>query len=265
MAHNTRIRIDGAWMIGPPVLSGEWLTLDTNLTKALNGDGGGTWTPTSVVTIGGAGMWFAGQTVTFGGTSSQVSTSVSANKHIVHDDNDHVVLASGHAGRSRTLVTTWARARAGGERDIDTGLAHESIVSTVAGANFIVPLAVHNGATFASATFRFAVSSNHGPPAILPRFRVFSLDKVGNRTSLVTNGAAGYVQFTPTPASGSAWFSSGAAQAFTVTLDGGVIVDTSTFTYWAEVVDEDGAGALPGNSYFDIACAFTNITDLRPQ
>jgi len=263
MAHNTRIRPDSAWIIGPVTPSGEWLTIDTNLTKAWNGDGGGTWQPTGHYTIGGSGMWFCGATNTFGGTSSAITT-VLGGVGIVLDDNDHILLSAGHTGRSRDISVSFDTAVFASGWDLQQG-PYNAIVSTALAANAHVRLRVHNGATLASVTFRFQVVNSHGPPESLPLFRVYATDTAGNVTPLLTNALSGYVPFTPTPATGAAWFAAGAVQSLTYTLDAGVVIDTSKYIYWAEVVDEDGTSAITGNQYIDVTASFTTILDMRPQ
>lgn len=263
MTHNARIRLDSAWTTSFVVTGTEWAALDSRLTKAINGDGGGSWTPTAHLAIGGAGMWLAGATNTLGGTNSQITTSVSGQKVITHGDDDHLLLAGAHSGRSRVITVCFDSGVAATGWDDQLGPSGTP-VATVVGATMFVPLRVHHGATLASVTFRFAVASSHGPPFSLPQFRVFALAR-GVKTPLLTNGSSGYVPFTPTPGNGAGWFAGGAAQSLVYTLNAGVVIDTSRYTYWAEIIDEQGLSAAPGNIYLDATCSFTGIADLRPQ
>jgi hypothetical protein len=262
MAHNTRIRLDDKWVIGKGV--SEFVTIDTNITKAWNGDEGGSWSPTANIVIGGAGMVFAGLSHSLGGTGSQVTTNIATHAAIVHGDNDHIKLGATHAGRSRSISARFDTAIFVTGWDDQLG-PYSSPISTALGANAITHLRVHNRATFTTVTFRFIVGSSHGPPATLPAFRVFAVDVNGVRLPLITNGSSGYVPFSPTPASAAAWYAAGAVQSLVYTLDGGVVIDTSKYSYWAEIVEEQGAGAAVGNVYLDATCTFTNITDMRPQ
>lgn len=262
MAHYTRLRADGAWIIGGIVP--EFATIDTNLATIVNGDGGGTWSPTNTITVGGAGMWLAGSVCPCAGLT--ISTSLfGINARIYHGDNDHVVLFPGHTGQTRTIATSMDAAQFT-SFNFDFSPNTGGIISISAtGASAVLPLRVHNRATLASVTFSLTVGSSHGPPATLPAFRVYSQDVNGVKTPLLTNGTYGYATFTPTPASATAWFAAGAVQTFVYTCNSGVIIDTSQFTYFAEVLDESGAGAAAGNSYLDATCSFTGIADLSPQ
>jgi len=264
MAHNSRVRSDAAWTIGPVVTSGEWLTIDTNLTKAVNGDCGGTYNPTSNIVIGGAGLWIAGIVNPLNGTGSQIATSVSSKKYLLHNDSDHVTLSPGHSGRTRTITVNMDAGVFPPGWDLQIG-PYSAPITTAIGANMIAQLRVHNGATFVSVTFRFVVGSSHGPPAFLPQFRVFALDANGVRTPLLTNGNQGYTPFAPAPANNTAWYAGGAIQSFTYTLDANVVIDTSKYSYWVEVVEESGSGAAAGNVYIDATASFSGIADLRPQ
>jgi len=72
MAHFTYIGGSlGSWATGTTVGSGKWWQLDQNQYKAINGDEGGTWTPTAKIVIGGTnGIEFASTPVLLSGTST---------------------------------------------------------------------------------------------------------------------------------------------------------------------------------------------------
>jgi hypothetical protein len=270
MAHNARIRADKDWVIGLPITSAEWQALDTRLTAAVNGGvasgggGGGLWTPTANLQIAGAGLTLAA-TSTINGSASAFVTDGNPLHSLVLGDNDHIELGPGHTGLSRQIASSFdcAMFAAGW----DDNLTNAAPASLALGANAAVELRVHNGATFTRVDFGFAVANSHagGAPATLPQFRVYAQDANGVKTPLQTNGNNGYATFTPIPASGAAWFASGAPQSFTYTLDAAMVIDTSKYHYWAEVIDEQGTNAAIGNIYFDALAYFTNILDLRPQ
>lgn len=56
MAHNDFIRALGVWTTGTPVTKAEFEALDAAQRAAINGDDGGTWNPSSLITIGGNGL-----------------------------------------------------------------------------------------------------------------------------------------------------------------------------------------------------------------
>lgn len=60
MAHFQRIRLFGLWTTGSALQPGEMELFDANLSKAINGDEGGPWAPTSPIELGGAGIKITG-------------------------------------------------------------------------------------------------------------------------------------------------------------------------------------------------------------
>lgn len=126
-----------------------------------------------------------------------------------------------------------------------------------------VPLAVHNGATISTVVFSFAVGAAHASaPQNLPQFRLFAVDTSGNVTTWQSGSAGGYATF-PTPASGALWYAAGATQTYTYSLTGVPVVDTSKFTYFAEVIDESGTNSQAGNIFYSAAVTFIQIPDMR--
>ena len=284
MAHNTRLRLDAAWAFGPTVSGADMNTLDVALAKAVNGTGGGTWSPAASIVIGGtAGMWFGGPVT----LSNAASVLTSAGKHIVHGTNDYIYLGGGgHTGSTRTIDTPpvgYATQGATGSdqtffaptgRIGNTGFANP-VPAQPTGTRFLTPLAVHHGSTLTSATLTFRVNDNHtttGVPDSLVAFRIISVDVNGNILLLSSSTIAGYdgsVSFTPRPANAAGWYAANAAQTIVATCDQNNVCDTSKYTYWVEVFDETGANcyqaALLGNTFHSVACTFTNIADMRPQ
>lgn len=60
MSHNAYIRPSGVWNTGIVVLHGEFAAFDLAQFQSINGDLGGTWAPSSVITIGGSGLTVTG-------------------------------------------------------------------------------------------------------------------------------------------------------------------------------------------------------------
>lgn len=58
--HFTRVRPSGFWVDGGALLASEMAVFDEHQLKAINGDEGGSWSPSSVIEIGGAGAKFTG-------------------------------------------------------------------------------------------------------------------------------------------------------------------------------------------------------------
>lgn len=61
MAHFVLTRASlAAWGATPAVIAAEFWSLDNQVYKAINGDEGGTWAPSAVITIGGSGVTITG-------------------------------------------------------------------------------------------------------------------------------------------------------------------------------------------------------------
>ena len=282
MAHGVRVRIDAAWATGPIVTGAEMNSMDVALATALNGDGGGTWTPAaSIVVAGTSGLWFGGPLVL--GAGAGVTTS--AGNHIQHGTNDYIYLAVGHTGATRVIDTPLEGFATQGATGADqtyfapigrignTGFA--PVPAQPTGTRFITPLHVHNGATLTTATLTFRVNDNHaslGVPDSLVAFRIIAVDVSGTTLQLSSTAVAapdGSVPFTPRPANATAWYAAGVAQTVVATCDQNNVIDTSKYAYWVEVYDEMGTNAyqaaLLGNTFLSVAATFTTIADMRPQ
>ena len=62
MAHFAYTRTPGTWTALSALSHAEMEDIDTKLYKAINGDEGGAWTPSTAIQIGGAGFSFGGAT-----------------------------------------------------------------------------------------------------------------------------------------------------------------------------------------------------------
>lgn len=280
MSHNQRIYPDTVYVNGSPIPSVYFQGLDTAQFKSLNGDQGGTWNPAAPIQIGGAGLWLAPSLPWQLNAGSQVLCTAGT-APLVHGTNDWIVLLNGHAASTQFLITSCSEgvdASAGNTTagvprfNFSASAPHGVVVAYQPGGRLVVPLRVHDGATFASCAFYFAVGQAHaGVPLNLPMFRVFKVDTLGNVTYLSSSttqagwSGNGFVQFNPTPATGALWYNTGNVQNFTYTLDANVVVDLSKYTYYAEIADEQGTNALSGNFYLDVQAFFSPVPDLRPS
>jgi hypothetical protein len=255
------IRAATDWINGAPVTQAELAAVDRGLTQVVNGDGGGTHASGDAnTTIGGAGLWLASSTAHALNGSGTLLHSVDGNP-IVHADSDYTLLAVGHAGRSRVLVSPVQRAAFTRGWMSDSGAC--SLYSTAIGGEILVPLRVHHGATLSTATLRFAVGVSHTTPSVVPKMRIIRVAVDGTVTPLTTNTIGGFV-FASRPVSPSGWYASGAVRTIALTCDVNPI-DVSRYSYFAHVLDESGDGAVAGNPFFEVACAFDSIADLGPQ
>lgn len=284
MAHHVRIRLDPSWAIGTFWTSAEQTSLDNALFAAVNGDGGGTWTPTADVVIGGAGMRILATTHTLSGAHSSVTTD-GATKLLVHNDSDYCVLGSSHSGANATIAQPIGLGTAARGWGVVVTLPLGNSILQLLNSNFLnllialelgaaarLDLRVHDGATFTTLALPFQVFGDYVSagtiPTKLPRVGVFAADTFGNTFPLSVGSP---YQTIPAPASPTAWVAGNATQTLTYTADSAsdnpyVVMDTSKFYYFAELVEIDGPGAiLESVEYFDFAASFTNITDIRPR
>lgn len=294
MAHNTRIFPDVIYVNGAPIPSSYFQALDTAQSKAVNGDAGGSWVPASAINIGGAGLWFGARWSLSGGAQIRTPFDFGFGSRFTHGSDDWFQLESGHLHNSRNRVTPLGIAVDASMMATTTALGPVPILSFMArasygafqdgqrcanyGARIIAPLAVHHLATFASCTLYMQVSVAHSgsasAPSSLPMMRVMAVDALGNVTILNTNAAsagwvgAGFVQYPP-QASGNFWYNGGLAQSLVYTIDAGTIVDTTKYSYFIEVIDENGdpstGNCFPGNYFLSAVSLMTSIADLRPQ
>jgi hypothetical protein len=56
MAHNSRIKAPGTWVLGDPLLPADVEQIDQTLFESVNGDHGGVWAPSTPIEVGGSGL-----------------------------------------------------------------------------------------------------------------------------------------------------------------------------------------------------------------
>lgn len=249
MAHLVQVRDDILWVNIALVQASEFRGIDQNTTLAINGDGGGTYTPSNPIIIGGAGMTAATLWTMANGNLAQ--TIAASGKRLTFGDSDFFKLAVGHTGRARTLASRVAQYTFSYDQQ-----------------RIVRPLVVHDNGTLASVTFTFTASGSHSSlPTLLPRFRVFKLDPFGTLTPLKTTGSVlnGFVYLTP-PANVAAYENSGTPQSFVYTCDALQVVDKANYLYFAEMVNEGGLNAIcTGTILNEVTASITSIPDTRFQ
>jgi hypothetical protein len=288
---NARINPDSAYVNGATLPASYWQNLDTAQSQSLNGDAGGTWAPSTAITIEGAGLTLCGPS-TFA-TNQGVETLSGSGDRIVHGDNDWIEVVPG-AGVTRTIVTMLTEGRDASYGSIGSSVPRMAYSSSPdglindpsntnyqGGGRIVAPLSVHHGANLSSVTVNFTVGPHPHPdaPASLPQMRVMRVDMFGNATALNVSTTApnwagnGFLSFPTTPANGSAWHNGGVVQqlVYPCNVDfnfmgfGWAVIDTTTYEYFVEIVDEADAGnAAPGNEYISAEAQLT-VLDMRPQ
>jgi len=280
---NARIAPDSAYVNGQALPAGWYAAIDLAQYQGIWGDAGGTWNPTTTIRIRGAGIWLCGPNP-FNNAAEAVRT-FSGGGGITHEDGDYIefspaltrsyVVGIGAMGADASYGIAGAGANVPRWQwnVSDDSLSNYVSTDYSVGARLVVPIDMHDGATLATVTLVLSVADAHagGVPASLPMIRVYQVDTAGNVTQLATNAAlpgwsgGGFVTFSPRPGTGAAWYNGGFAQYLTWTADAGVVIDNSRYRYAAEIVDEQGTNAKPGNKFFALTVGFTGIGDLRPQ
>jgi hypothetical protein len=283
MANFAIIRVSFA--DGIVVTHTEWDTLDGYTAAMIDGDGGGTWSPTAQILIGDGGLspefagqgslWLAGpwSLGSSGGFAAVATTPAASGVKFTFGDGDFFELAPGHSGATRTMSEQILNVAVFVPATANVGGPTTSALQTLYdGTWFAVPLPVHDGATLSSVVVKFEVGATHAnTPANMPQIRVVRVDSSGNKTSLASSAqgadGSGWIAF-PTPASGALWYAAGATQTWTVTCDENNVIDATTYTYWVEIEDESGLHAFAvgaGNCWEVVEASFTAIPDTRPQ
>ncbi len=259
MAHFTRRRT--SWPRGYAPTGDDLKDIDVRTTDAVNGDGGGTYTPSAPIEIEGAGVGVTGLWTFY----DDVVVEPAGAARFVFDKNtvdDAFVLRSGHNGRARSYVEQCAKAFPARTTDVTTS---SYIRSRFPGARIPLPFRTLNGATLATLNFRFSVGESHADvPAQLPRFRVIRVSDDGAIASLramdATTSVDGFQSFV-TPASGAAWYDSGNIQTYLYTCNQNNVIDVEAYSYLAEFVDEDGSDAwsTAGNAVTSLVASYTGL------
>jgi hypothetical protein len=125
--------------------------------------------------------------------------------------------------------------------------------------------APHNGATLASIAILLTVVSHANVPANLPTIAVFRLPVtagVGTPLTAQALSTSSPQSFSPTPASGAAWYSSGDIQALVFSCNQNNVVDNANYIYGASIVDENGSNSATGNFYYAVGYSYTTILNM---
>lgn len=86
MAHFSRVRVFGLWVVNSTLLPTEMELFDAQLSKAINGDEGGVWAPSSLIEVGGSGIKITGPFVVTSEAQLQGGATVTGGNLSVADD-----------------------------------------------------------------------------------------------------------------------------------------------------------------------------------
>jgi hypothetical protein len=244
MAHFSSI-FGGLLVDGVSALTAAQMTaLDSDHTASINGDGGGTWAPSSTIVVGGAGLQFTMPTGVWPGFVAGTAT-----------------------------LTRWApcvplaHLYSGGSTP---GIAGPSWVQgAAAGPVFAsrLDLSLPNNATLTSVVPYFKPNNMHSAlPTTGPSV---SIQRIADKTQTVSylNSAdtGGGIAMT-LPASFTLYNALGVTgwNGGQYTCNQFNLVDRTQYYIIALMYDEAGAGALPGNMFSGFAVTFT-ISDMEPS
>jgi len=230
--------------------------IDEKTAKAINGDDGGAWTPSAPIEIDGAGMRALSAWQLTGGATIEASDAAPIE---FGGDSDEDVFGydAAHSGRTRSALTHLSEVYTAAPATLTFDAAYSCVQAKAKGARFLAPIRVLDGATISSVSFTIRVGQAHASvPAELPRFRVLRVDEDGNAEPLASGDADidGWRYFAPKPSTGAAWYFGGNAQTFTYACNQNSEVDLSRYAYFAEVIEEQGNGAMttPGNRFVSL-------------
>lgn len=207
--------------------------------------------------------------VDYGGVLKTTNTS----RFVLNEMDEQPLLGTNHIGRTRTILSPLIQRQAqprlhwlpnmsypGSIQSIACSVEsfsgvwvstpeppYGSYQSTLAGVEqpqFAIFLRVHDGSRLTSVmlSFRIPSSQQNIAPLQMPKMRIIRVSKDGDIVSMrsVTSGADvnGFVSM---PSVGAAvWFAEGASQTFEYTCDQNNTIDTSLYTYYAQLVEEIG-------------------------
>jgi hypothetical protein len=246
MANFTRTQLDAVWISGYQPPDSDFEDLDRKAFQGVNGKVGGVYAPTAPIIVGGLGLKTTGLVQVRGSGVLRLETGAT----LELEDNDYQDLGTNHPGRVREIYQAMAPVMVVGEdqfavANIMPSGAVQPLASQIrrsAGTNvpsFIKELRVHSGGKLTKVTLRFKVPTPHASvPQEMPKVRIFRVKHSDGVTSNLSSASAdGFVSVTK-PGSGPAWHSSGAVQSFEITLDQNHTIDTTTYAYFAHVVEE---------------------------
>jgi hypothetical protein len=250
MAHLLRAITDAKLKRGYVTVGNDLRAIDQNTFVAVNGDAGGTWTPSNTLAINGAGVVFAAPCAVSGAQMTVYAPTFNKGTY-----DDVFGLATSHPGRTQTLVQGLVECYSSqpewvvfypGPNNFIQGLA-----TTTPGVRFLSPIRVFHGALLETVTLQFVVTAIHASlPTTLAQMRVVAIDANGVVLPMGAGGLydAGGFRAVSAATTGSAWYNGGATQSFVYTCSQNNAIDIGKYTYWLEIIDESGANTFAANS-----------------
>lgn len=292
---NARLQADSTYRNGIPIPATYFQGLDTAQSQGVDGDAGGTWSPTAPMIVGGAGFMLTSPNNSMSGGATIVTPSGSG-KRVRLAANDVPLLQFGHTLGQRIIETSiagtartagpirWNSFAHVGYQAFQYGApitAPAPLPGRAVGKRMVVRLRVQHGSTLQQARLDYQVAVPRTVlPDHLPAMRIYAVDVNGVFTPLAVPPApfiapGGWYLTDPgslTPAG----YSTGTNSILYVPNTAGpaVFVDCTRYAYFAEILDESssiaglGSGtgnSQPGNIFLRVTATFTNIQSLAFQ
>jgi hypothetical protein len=236
----------GGWTAASTILNSELSTLDAHLASLINGDDGGCYALGSATTIAGSGLQVTGPVVIARGGNLKTGSSspLLSNVPLYSSPRTRTFVHPCAMGRPSDRFMWRARRADGSMQSVAQSYVHWA--NGVQPAVLTVPLRCHQGATLSSVTVNYRVGWPHATlPKKMPALRITRCDAGGNVVAMTSQAAgadvAGLV-YAAKPATAAAW---SGAQSITAVCDTANVIDRSNYTYWAEIVEEQGLTGYP--------------------
>jgi hypothetical protein len=249
MAAFTRTQADGTWITGYAILPADIADLERKAFHGINGDLGGSYTPTAELFVQGNSV------VVTGPTEVRQEGVITGGVTLVGDIYEK--FAEGHVNRSRTIWQActafavvgprpWAALNSLDPVGIQFVASGITTSTELVIPEFTMEMRVHDGATLSSVRVRLRVPTPHGHvPTTMPRIRIGRLKYDGSVSYLKdTPFGDGFTEL-PRAASGAAWYNNGEVQEFDIVCDQNNVIDVSQYSYFINVVEAVGGVGYP--------------------
>ena len=236
--------VDGVYIDGQVPGAGDFQRLDRQLFAAVDGDNGGSWSPTSPIVLGTDAIELGAPPGFIRGRTRSIYARM-----------------YGWEQSSADTLWQWVKRDDRGFYIPTTGMRSRS-----SGAAYEIPLGrqAHHGATLSNVRLSISVGAAHDlVPKYMPAIYVIrrALDGSGEDEYLHALTAGAW----PKPETGALWYADGYVQSLDVACDRNNVIDSETYVYRVKYVDEYGTGAFDygnGNYLVSLRLDFTAIRSL---
>lgn len=259
------------WAVNEILTSAQMNSLDIDHANAL--DKQGIDTLTGVTTISGTGQIKAGvasgvlsniaggiATGVAGGIQPNIAAGIRSNVvggiQLTGGSTDYPTFSP---SRTRTITAS--------SRELAIGLAtgwtpQSNIPILNAPATNVIQMLnltrfMHHGATLSSLAVYLFTSVHTSLPTTFPGINVFAFPTGAGSALQMSSTGAQYAA----PGSLAAW--SNLYTSWTYTANQNNVIDTTQYSYYALLTDENGANSVAGNQYYNLQFNFTSIADMR--